>query len=171
MNNLVFIGFRGAGKTTLAIALAEQLQRPLLSTDVLIETAAGQAISEYVPLYGWSAFRALERSVIRNLAGIQHTIIDCGGGVVEQTDVMAVLCALGTIVWVDAEPDDIYRRLANSSGRPLLSTDDLRSDVDLHYTRRKPLYAQYGSVYVNTSQNTVDECRTQILNGIQTDSL
>lgn len=171
MNNLVFIGFRGAGKTTLASALAEQLQRPILSTDVLIEQAAGQAISEYVPLYGWPAFRALERSVIHELAGIHHTIIDCGGGVVEQTDVMAVLCALGTIVWVDAEPDDIYRRLANSSGRPLLSTDDLRSDIDLHYTRRKPLYARYSNVYVNTSQNTVSECRAQILNGIQTDSL
>lgn len=171
MNNLVFVGFRGAGKTTLAIALAEQLQRPILSTDVLVETVAGHSISEYVQLYGWPAFRTLERSVIHDLAGTHHTIIDCGGGVVEQADVMEVLGALGTIVWVDAEPDDIYRRLANSSGRPLLSADDLRSDIDIHYPRRRPLYARYSSVYVNTSHNTVEECREQILNGIQTGNL
>lgn len=167
MNNLIFIGFRGAGKTTLATKLAERLQRPVLSTDVLIETEVAQSISMYVQNYGWPAFRTVERRIIRDLASIEHAIIDCGGGVVEQTDVMELLSLLGSIVWVDAEPDTLYHRLKNSKDRPLLSTDDLHSDIHSNYARRKPLYERYSNLYVNTSQNTVDECMEHILNGIQ----
>jgi shikimate kinase len=168
MNNLVFIGFRGTGKTTLATELAQRLQYPILSTDVLIEQHAEKSIRDYVQLHGWTAFRTLELAILQSLAGTQRTIIDCGGGVVEQSEGMLTLSSLGTVIWVDAELEDIYRRLINDRSRPLLSTDDLWSDLATNYARRRPLYEQYGQVYVNTSQNTIDESIEHILNGTQT---
>lgn len=171
MNNIVFIGFRGAGKTTLATAVAAHLRRPLYSTDALVEQAAGQRIADYVQRCGWPAFRTLERQTIQSLAGTRDAVIDCGGGVVEHEDLMKLLQQLGPVVWVDAEPQTLYHRLNGDAARPLLGADDLRSDIGVHYTRRRPLYARYGNVYIDTSQTTTGECVQQILNELQTDNV
>ena len=61
--NIVLIGYRGAGKSTVANLLASQLQMPQVCLDEEIVRRAGKRIPEIVADHGWEAFRDLESKI------------------------------------------------------------------------------------------------------------
>ncbi len=81
--NIVLIGFRGAGKTALAKLLAEKLQMNLYTIDKMIEEKEGKRIREIVAEKGWSYFREIESQIIEEVSSKDNSIIDTGGGAVE----------------------------------------------------------------------------------------
>lgn len=147
----MLIGFRGSGKTTVAKELAQKLGWKYISTDDLIEDRIQSTISDFVSKEGWPSFRFRETAVIKELQAVSEAVIDCGGGVVEDSQNMACLEKNALIVWVDATLNDILMRLQNDSNRPLLNQPDLVQDIEYNYRRREPLYRRYGHLYVNTS--------------------
>jgi shikimate kinase len=164
---LVLIGFRGAGKSTLAAELASRLTMEMISTDVEIERRTGTRIADFVVQNGWEEFRRIEGEVIAALPR-ERVIIDCGGGVIEHPDNMRRLRENALIVWVDADVEDIITRLTgdNNAHRPLLSASSgvsMAEDTRSNYARRKPLYEQWCGVYVNTSQNSLEEASKHII--------
>jgi shikimate kinase len=165
-SNLVFIGFRGTGKSTLSTECAKKLGWKRVSTDERVTERLGMTIAEYVNIHGWAAFRAVEHEEIRALQGIEQAIIDCGGGVVENPENMRLLGLLGEIIWIDAALEDVLTRLLENSNdvqRPLLSQGDMHSDVEQNYTRRAPMYRQYAQHRINTSSLTIEHCTHEIL--------
>ena len=158
---LVLIGFRGAGKSTIAECLSDLLALDLVSTDAEIAARTGMPIAEYVSQMGWPAFRRLESEVIRSLSPDRPLIIDCGGGVVESSENMNYLRSNALVVWVDCDPETIYIRLAAAADRPLLSQQDLHSDILTHYHNRLPAYQHYSDLRVDTSSDVLEEiCKT-----------
>jgi shikimate kinase len=149
---VVLIGFRGVGKTTVGKRLAKMLNWKFLSTDVLIEKLSGQNISYLVESKGWKNFRNFEMEVIRALKDETKVVIDCGGGVVENSENITMLSPGSLMVWVDAELKDIFNRLSNAKDRPLLSQSNLEEDIVNNYNRRFPLYQYYSHLYVNSSE-------------------
>ncbi len=67
--NIVLIGYRGTGKSSIGAILAERLARALVSSDAEIITRAGRSIPEIVQHSGWDHFRDLESEVCRDLGG------------------------------------------------------------------------------------------------------
>ena len=65
--NLILIGFMGAGKTSVGEHFAARYQMPLIDTDKEIEAAAGMAISDIFATQGEEAFRRLETGVLEKL--------------------------------------------------------------------------------------------------------
>lgn len=153
-HRIALIGFRCAGKTTLAKALGTTLRSKTVSTDHLIEEEVGMPIADFVRLQGWAAFRRVESRVIQRLPTDQPMIIDCGGGVVEDPENMRLLSRKTLMVWVDADITDLYERLQNAPDRPLLNQSDWKTDIDINYRRREGLYRQYSDLYVNTSRES-----------------
>ena len=80
--NLVLIGYRGTGKTTVGKILAEQLARGLVSTDGEVIKRAGRSIPDIVQHDGWEHFRGLEAEVCRDLGAQDGLVIDTGGGAI-----------------------------------------------------------------------------------------
>lgn len=172
---IVLIGFRGTGKSTLALHLAEQCALPRYSTDECIARDVGSTIREIVERNGWSAFREKESQIIKNLP-ISGVIIDCGGGVVEFPANKEYLRKNSLVVWVDASEQDIVQRLKaddlqKSHQRPLLSASSLHDDIVANYRRRKPLYEEWSHVAVNTSKLAVNKCVEQIVQHFSNDLL
>lgn len=165
-NRIVLIGFRGAGKTTVGKELADLLGWKYLSTDALIIKQTGSSIADFVRENGWTAFRQVEREVIAGLKNVEQTIIDCGGGVVENQQNMEILARHSWVVWVDADIKEIYRRLGEANDRPLLERPDLMSDIESKYFSRLPLYQKYSQIKVDSSQEPVEAICQQILNEI-----
>lgn len=154
---IVFIGFRGAGKSTLASELSKALGWPVLHPDQLIERQQGMPISHLVQKKGWEYFRQLEQDFYLNNQLQTQVIWDCGGGIVENPLVMKKLRSGSLIIWVDAALEDIMHRLAKARDRPLLSEKSLRRDVEINYSRRAPLYFRYSDFYVTTSGYSAGE--------------
>jgi len=167
IDRVVLIGFRGAGKTTVARALAQRLRWTYVSTDARIEEIINRPIARYVKEKGWPAFRAVERDVLQEVAGKNQVVLDCGGGVVEDPGNMNRLLPHALIVWVDARLEDIIQRLESSGDRPLLTHPDLSRDVQINYHRRRPLYARYSHLRVDTSAQSVETAVEQILAHLQ----
>ena len=65
--NIVLIGYRGTGKSTVAKILGQRQGRTVISTDTEIVKEAGQSIPEIVEQFGWDHFRDLETQICRKL--------------------------------------------------------------------------------------------------------
>ena len=123
-NNLALIGFMGSGKTVAAKRLGELLERPVISTDQLVEERAGSKISYIFERFGENYFRKIERDIITEVAKQNHVIIDCGGGVAIDPHNLTQLKKKSVLIYLAASPQVIYDRVKNDTHRPLLQSPD-----------------------------------------------
>src|SRR5262245_39621774 len=87
--NLVLIGGRGSGKSSLAKRIARENRHFMLfSLDALIRyEAKGASIGEIVAREGWPGFRARGLAVVQKGAAFEGgALVDAGGGVVVELD-------------------------------------------------------------------------------------
>ncbi|SHJ68646.1 shikimate kinase [Anaerobranca californiensis DSM 14826] len=151
IKKLVFIGFSGCGKTTVAQKLAEVTSLPLFSIDEMVEEKTGTSIPEIFEKYGEEYFRQLEGEIILEVIKEKGGIIDCGGGVVERENNMKLLGSFGKIVWLKCPLETILVRLGKND-RPLLKNKDLRQIEDF-FQRREKLYQRYADITVNSNRD------------------
>ena len=120
MARLVLVGLPGAGKSSVADALARRLGCGAVDTDAEIACAVGMRAPDYLRANGEAEFRrreleALERAVARD------AVVATGGGVVTTPEGRAILAAQCTL-WLDAEDDVLLARIIDED-RPLLAGD------------------------------------------------
>lgn len=118
--NIVLIGYRGTGKSHVGTLLAKRFNRQLVSIDAEIVKSAGKSIPAIVAESGWPAFRDLETLEARKLAECDDLVIDCGGGVIERPENIAILQRNGKVFWLRAEVATIVSRIAHDNQRPAL---------------------------------------------------
>ena len=94
--NIVLIGYRGTGKSTVGRLLAARLGRELVSTDAEIVKRAQRTIPEIVAQQGWDYFRDLESDICRELASRDQLVIDTGGGAILRAQNVEALKKDGT---------------------------------------------------------------------------
>src|SRR2546422_4262579 len=74
--NIVLVGYRGTGKTSVAKILAERLKWPLISTDAEIVKKAGLSVPEIIQKRGWDYFRDVETQICQRVGKKDRTIIE-----------------------------------------------------------------------------------------------
>jgi len=119
--NIVLIGYRGTGKSSVATVLANRLRWERVSTDTEIVARAKQSIPEIVQAFGWEYFRDLESDVCREVGGRDHLIIDTGGGVILRPQNVEALKINGRLFWLTAEIATIEARISGDRQRPSLT--------------------------------------------------
>jgi len=143
--NIVLIGYRAVGKSTLGALLATRLGRPFIDLDAVFEAEAGQTISAFVEQAGWPAFRRREQELVRRYAGRQGLVIATGGGVVLDPENIALLRGSGRLIWLKATPATIRARLHQDqrqvADRPSLTGQGTIAEIDEVLAVREPLYA------------------------------
>ena len=116
--NIILIGYRGTGKTSIGKELARRLNRPFHDTDALIEKREGRSIKAMVDKEGWAFFREREKTAIRSLSAIHRCIIATGGGAVLDPENARLLESIGVIVLLTAtEEVTVQRMLADPASR------------------------------------------------------
>lgn len=160
--NIVFIGMPGAGKSTVAAALAEKLGYSLMEMDERIVQKAGMPITEIFAKYGESKFREMETQVAQESALLSKHLISCGGGIIKKKENMIALRKNGITFFLERDLD----LLETSSSRPLSSN---RKDLEKLYNERIDLYRHYADVTINNNDtleetiNTIIEKMEEIL--------
>lgn len=119
--NIVLIGYRGTGKSTVGKLLAARLGRELVSTDAEIIKRAKRTIPEIVTQEGWEYFRNLESDICRELASRDKLVIDTGGGAILRTQNVEALKKNGTVFWLTASVETIEKRIGGDNQRPSLT--------------------------------------------------
>jgi shikimate kinase/3-dehydroquinate synthase len=142
--SIVFVGFMGAGKSTaLQAARAEGL--PTVEIDQLMEAAFGSTIPQAFEAHGEEGFRAREAEVVGKLLeeADDGGAIALGGGSVLSPRIRAAL-ARHTVVWLQVDAAEAWRRIAHSD-RPLASSAE---DVTRLLDVRLPLYEELADAVV-----------------------
>ncbi len=119
--NLVLIGYRGTGKSTVAERLATELGWRAISTDAHIVERAQKTIPDIVAQYGWDHFRDLETETCATLTEQDHLVIDTGGGIILRTKNVEALKTNGLVFWLTATVSTITRRISGDTQRPSLT--------------------------------------------------
>jgi shikimate kinase len=154
--NLILFGFKGCGKTHFGRLLAQTMRRPFIDTDDLISELFAQqkgkrlSPKEIYKQMGKDGFRALEREAILRLEGVQDSIISLGGGAVLDPDNVAFLQKLGELVYLEAGPETLRKRVMSEELPAFLDAKDpLGSFVEMVH-ERKPIYESIPARRINT---------------------
>ncbi|OGP92532.1 MAG: hypothetical protein A2156_08640 [Deltaproteobacteria bacterium RBG_16_48_10] len=158
--NLVLIGYRAAGKTTVGSRLAPRLQMGFVDTDHLIETRCDTPIVDIVKSYGWDHFRKLEKRIIAEISVHDGLIIAPGGGAVLDTENIEMLRKNGLIIWLKADRQALVRRMnqdpRTSAQRPTLTGKGTMEELGEVMAHRDPIYEKAAEVQVDTSSLDVE---------------
>ncbi len=155
--NVILIGFMGCGKTTVGQLLARQLGFRFLDTDQLIVKKARRSIPDIFSQEGEAGFRALESSVLEDLAGTQRSVIATGGGIITVPDNVPRLRALGLVIWLNPPEEVLFQRIMRNHDRPLVRTPNPRQTVRELLAVRRPLYTSAADLDVDVSDVTPGE--------------
>lgn len=156
--NIVLIGYRGTGKSTVGKLLATRLGRELVSTDAEIVKRAKRTIPEIVAREGWEYFRELESDICRELASRDRLIIDTGGGAILRAQNVEALKKNGTVFWLTASVETIAKRIGGDNQRPSLTgTKSFVEEIQDVLREREPKYQAAADHVVTTDGRTIDQ--------------
>ena len=162
--NVVLIGYRGTGKSTVGKIVAARLGRTLLSTDAEIVTRAGQSIPDIVAQHGWDYFRDLESQVCQELAGRDGLVIDTGGGAILRPQNVEALKKTGTLFWLTATVDTIAKRIGRDTQRPSLTgTKSFVEEIQEVLRERTPKYEAAADHVITTEGRSIVQIADEIL--------
>ena len=169
--NLVLIGYRATGKTTLARLLAEQLGWQWIDADVEIEQRAGKPIARIFAEDGEPAFRDLEVRVIADLCARPRLVLAAGGGAPMRAESRQAMRAGGRVVWLQALPKTIHARMSGdattASRRPSLTDKNPLDEIVHLLAQRAPIYRQTAHLAIDTEGKRPPQIVEEILLGLK----
>jgi shikimate kinase len=136
---IYLVGFMGAGKTTVAKALAKRLDWEAVDIDELIESRERAAVADIFARQGEGYFRAAERSVLADQLGKPHVVVATGGGTFVDAQNRAAILHDGLAVWLDVPLERLVGRIPADGRRPLAAD---RSGFERLYHQRRTAYEQ-----------------------------
>jgi shikimate kinase len=161
LNNVVLIGYRGSGKTTVGPLLAERLGWTFVDTDDLIASDAGTSIADIFAAEGEAGFRKREARAIARAGQGKQQVIAVGGGAVTDADNAEQLRSAGTVVWLTAPPEVLWERIKQdeqtASARPDLTTVGGLEEVRTVLAEREAAYEAAADVRIDTAERSPDD--------------
>lgn len=155
VRNIFLVGPMGAGKTTIGRHLARMLNKKFYDSDREIECRTGVTIPIIFDIEGEPGFRRRERKVIAELTRLNDIILATGGGAVIDIENRQHLISRGTVVYLYAKPEQLYRRTIHDSNRPLLQTENPLRRLKCLFEIRDPLYREVADIIIKTGERPV----------------
>ena len=170
--NVILIGFRCTGKTSVGQEIARRLGRPFIDADTYLQEREGKTIAEVFAQGGEDLFRRLERETIAQLTERDGLVVAAGGGAVLDEENVRRLRSSGVLVRLTASLESILARLHGDektcSERPRLTDEeDMRREVERLLGRRGPLYEAAADLTIDTEGRSVAEVSDDVLDGLK----
>lgn len=161
-SNIVLIGLMGAGKTTIGRKLALRLNREFVDTDHEIEARSGASVATIFELEGEEGFRRRESKMLAQVMQGQQQVVTTGGGAPVRAENRPVI-ARGFVIYLEADPKQLWHRLRMDQSRPLLSqSSDPRATLEKLHAERDPIYRQLANCIVTSTRGSMGQVLSQI---------
>ena len=154
MNNIALVGLMGAGKTTIGRLLARAFGRQFVDSDHEIEARTGVKVPVIFEIEGEQGFREREAQIIAELTQRDGIVIATGGGAVLNPDSRRALHGTGVVIYLHAQPADLWQRTRHDQNRPLLRAANPQARLTELYVFRDPLYRETAHVVVETGRQS-----------------
>jgi len=162
--NLVLIGYRGTGKSTVGQLAAARLGLTYVGFDAEIVRRAGKSIPEIVGETSWEHFRDLESEVVSDFSALDGQVLDTGGGVITRDSNIAMLRQGGLVFWLSAPVDEIVARIASSTDRPSLTGGkSFLEEVEEVLAVRIPLYRAAAHHTIETAGSSPEQVASRVV--------
>ena len=152
--NIFLIGMMGAGKTTVGRLLANFLEKKFHDSDREIQKRTGVSIPLIFEIEGEAGFRKRETEMLSELMKTGNIVLATGGGAVLSAENREMLKRSGTVIYLRATIDDLWRRTRHDKNRPLLQTQDPRTKLTELYAQRDPLYRETAHIIVESGKRS-----------------
>jgi shikimate kinase len=147
----------GAGKSTVGKVLAKKLGRRFLDADHVIEERCGVKIPVIFEMEGEEGFRKREAQTIRDITAEEDVILATGGGAILLPENRKALSERGTVIYLHANPIELWHRTRGGDGRPLLKNGDPKKILENLYAIRDPLYREIADHVIETGKPSVNQ--------------
>lgn len=164
-DNIILVGFMGAGKSVCGRMLARRLGRCFIETDDMIVASEGRSIPEIFREEGEPRFRQLEADTLESLKLKSGEVIATGGGLPCREGRMERLRELGTVVWLDGDVRELHERASRIGNRPMLDGRSM-AEVEELYRARQPYYRR-AHITVDTTGIGADQVVARILSALR----
>jgi shikimate kinase len=165
--NIILMGYRGCGKSSVARELAVRLGWRAVDTDERVQSATGRSIRAIFEQDGEASFRQWEARMIEESVRSSQQVISVGGGAVVQGANRAALRGAGVCFWLTAPPEELQRRMQgdpnDAATRPALTAHGSLDEIRHLLGQREPLYAALADHVVDTSGRSIAQVVDAIL--------
>jgi len=160
---IIFVGFMGSGKSSIAEAVSQKLDCRFFCTDSIIKNKEGLSINEMFEKYGESYFRKTEQDVLTMLSSMSgKAIISSGGGMVLNEKNRDLIAENYLSIWLYANPKTIMER-TKPENRPLLKDNFNLEFIEKLMNQRKEIYANASDIIINTNHKTIENVVQSVL--------
>lgn len=167
MHKIIFVGYMGVGKTTIASHLAHHLSVPFFDLDELIIKETELKILQIFEQKGEIWFRKKEHEILTKFIDENNCfILSLGGGAPCYANNHLILQQEGVIsFYLKAKVSTLSNRLSNQiEQRPLLKNlgENLPSYIGQHLFERIPFY-NFAKYTINVDDKTIEEIIEEIV--------
>lgn len=154
-----FVGFMGAGKTSVSRRLARMCHISSIDLDTYIERREDKKVRDIFAEAGEEGFRAIETAVLREFTSGEPLLVSCGGGVVKRPENRDILKGGGFVVYLKVSADEAQSRISDLSTRPLFNDLDQARKTN---AERLPLYEDVADVVIDTAGKSVGRIAAEV---------
>ena len=147
---IFLVGMMGAGKTTIGRALAKLLGREFIDLDHELEARCGVRVSLIFDIEGEEGFRRRETQALDECSLRRGIVLATGGGAVLAPENRKFLKDRGVVIYLRADAEELYRRVARDRNRPLLQTPNPRERVADLLRQRSAFYEEVATITFDT---------------------
>ena len=160
MKNIILIGMPAVGKSTVGVVVAKRIGYEFIDTDLLIQKQEKRLLKEIIAEEGNERFLEIENQVNRDLEA-ESAVISPGGSVVYCEEAMRHFKEIGTVIYLHATYEAIYKRITNAKNRGVVLREG-QTLKDL-YDERVKLFEKYADYTVSEEGLDLEETIDMVL--------
>ncbi len=166
--NIVIMGPKGAGKSSVGRILSEMTGMPTVETDAMVEELHAQrdghrlSCREIYAEHGERFFRDLERQVAVEAARLDWHLIITGGSLMLDPIARRSLRAGALLVYMVGKPDVLWQRAIQQGVPPWLSGPDGPIKYEERIAVQEDILRPYADILIDTTEGSPEELAAMV---------